>query len=187
MVVVHHDATVPDGAPGGGPTGIALAALDFAALHAHRLRDGHLIPSLDAVLDLVGAHATVLIEVKASGIEDALVSCLERHPRARVAVHAFDHRIPVAVRARRPGTTIGLLSASYPLDLGAVLRPASPEALWQQCGLIDADLVREAHASGAAVIAWTENDPSHAKYLLSLGVDGFCTDVPDVLRRVLGS
>ncbi len=184
-VVVHHDPAVRRRLGGKGPTSIPLTALDFEALHLHRLRDGQMIPTLDAVLDLVGTRATVYVEVKAQEMEGPLTACLERHPASRVAVHAFDHRIPVAVRARRPGTAIGLLSASYPLDLGAVLRPAAAEMLWQQADLIDGALVREAHAMGASVTAWTVNDPVRARQLLEMGVDALCTDTPGALRAVL--
>lgn len=183
-VVVHHDAAVRRRS-GKGPATVPLASLDLDSLHNHRLRDGQMIPTLDSVLDLVGTNATVYIEVKATGVEDALVACLARYPSANVAVHSFDHRIPVAVRARRPGTAIGLLSASYPLDIGAMLKPAAAEALWQQAQLIDETLVREAHAAGATVIAWTENDHAHARTLLKLGVDALCTDIPGALRAVL--
>ncbi len=184
-IVVHHDPMVRRRVGSKGPNHVPLAELDFEVLHSHRLRDGQMIPSLDAVLDLVGTRATVYVEVKAVGIEEALAVCLERHPAARIAVHSFDHRIPVAVRAKRPGTAIGLLSASYPLDIGTVIRPAAAEYLWQQAQLIDEALVREAHASGASVIAWTENDAAHARRLIEMGVDGLCTDTPGALRAQL--
>ncbi len=185
-VVVHHDPFVRRRI-GKGPPTVALVSLDLEALHTHRLRDGQMIPTLDAVLDLVGSRATVYIEVKATGAEDALVACLERHPASNIAVHSFDHRIPVAVRARRPGTAIGLLSASYPLDIGAMIRPAAAESLWQQARLIDEALVREAHAAGATVIAWTENEPAHARALVRIGVDALCTDTPGAIRAVLSA
>ncbi len=184
-IVVHHDPVVRRRVGVKGPATMPIAALDFEVLHAYRLRDGQMIPSLDAVLDLVGNKATVYIEVKATGIEGLLATCLDRHPGANIAVHSFDHRIPVAVRARRPGTAIGLLSSSYPLDIGAMLRPAAAEALWQQASLIDEALVSEAHAAGASVVAWTENDPGHAKRLIAMGVDALCTDTPGALRAAL--
>jgi len=97
-------------------------------------------------------------------------------------VHAFDHRIPVAVRTMRPGTATGFLSASYLIEPAGVLRPVAADALWQSTELIDADLVRAAHARGTKVIAWTENDPVRAHVLASWGVDGLCTDVPATIR-----
>ena len=46
-------------------------------------------------------------------------------------------------------------------------------------GLAEAD-VRTAHAAGVAVNTWTCNDPGQIAELLAWGVDGICTDVPDV-------
>ena len=180
VVMVHHDPTVRVGG-----SEVAISAMDAATAGAQSLRDGEPMPTLDAVLDLVGASATVYIEAKGHAMEAALLACLARHPHARLAVHAFDHRIPVAIRDARPATSIGVLSASYPLDLAGFVGSARPDALWQQAHLIDADLVREAHAMGIRVIAWTENDRVHARELIAMGVDALCTDVPGALRQAL--
>jgi glycerophosphoryl diester phosphodiesterase len=182
VVLVHHDPVYrTEGRV------VAIADVDAADATSAPLVGGAVMPTLDEVLDLVGDRATVYIEVKAAGIEPSLLACLERHPTARLAVHAFDHRIPVAIRARRPGLSIGLLSASYPLQLGGYIAPAQPDALWQHAQLIDAALVREAHALGARLIAWTENDPEHARALVAMGVDALCTDIPGQLRAALAS
>jgi len=183
-IVVHHDATVlPDNAP--LEARVSIATLATTQLDAMRIRGGHRIPHLDQVFDLVGARATVYVEVKGIGIEAALIECLARHPKARLAVHAFDHRIPLAIRARRPGTSIGLLSASYPLDVQALLRPANADSFWQHATLIDAQFVNDVHAAGVALIAWTVNDASMARALAAMGVDALCTDAPDVIRAAL--
>jgi glycerophosphoryl diester phosphodiesterase len=183
-IVVHHDPTVAmdDLAAGRRPEIAGLSVTQIDALH---VRGAHRIPHLDAVFDLVGARATVYVEVKGVGIEDALVACLNRHPQARLAVHAFDHRIPVGIRRRRPGTAIGLLSASYPLDVAAMIPPEGADSLWQEATLIDADFVDAAHTAGARLIAWTVNDAERARALVALGVDALCTDIPDVIRAAL--
>jgi glycerophosphoryl diester phosphodiesterase len=183
-VVVHHDPVLRAEA---GEQPLAIAALSAGDLTAVRLPDGSGIPTLDDVLTLVGTRAAVYVEVKASGIESRLVDCLRRHPASRVAVHAFDHRIPVAVREVLPGLPIGFLSASYPLDLRSVLHDARPEALWQHTDVIDASLVRAAHALGARVLAWTVNDPVRAAHLIAMGVDALCTDTPGLLRSRLAA
>ena len=184
VVVVHHDPVLRlNGDPTAAP--VAIADLDATEALALPLRDNARMPTLDAVLDLVGTRATVYVEVKATAIEDALVACLARHPDARVAVHAFDHRIPVAVRQRRPGLPIGLLSASYPLSVEGFIASARPDAFWQQAQLIDQALVDACHAQGMRVIAWTENDHVHARSLIAMGVDALCTDTPGLLRRLL--
>jgi glycerophosphoryl diester phosphodiesterase len=52
--------------------------------------------------------------------------------------------------------------------------------------MIDPELVESVHAGGGRVVAWTANDPDAIVALATLGVDGICTDVTDVARRVLG-
>ncbi|HYW31089.1 MAG TPA: glycerophosphodiester phosphodiesterase [Gemmatimonas sp.] len=182
-VVVHHDPVVRiDPA---GPA-VPLADLTDREVAAVRLPGGDPIPTLDAVFDLVGDRATIYVEIKGSSMTEILATCLRRHSTARYAVHAFDHRMPLAVRERLPGTRIGLLSASYPLNVAALLQPATADAFWQHQSLIDVSLVEATHAAGCRVIAWTENDPVHARSLLGMGVDGLCTDIPGVLRTALG-
>ncbi len=184
-VVVHHDAAYRDaGAPELGRR--ALAATTAGDLRRVRLASGDTIPTLDEVLDLVATRATVYIEIKANAMEDALVRCLSHHAASHVAVHSFDHRIPVAIRARRRQTAIGFLSASYPLNFNALLLDAHVDALWQETHLIDDALIAAAHSFGTRVVAWTENDAAHARALIAMGVDALCTDTPGVLRASLG-
>lgn len=184
VVVVHHDdyLRLARNEPGARRP---IADLDAEEVRRTPLRDGLHVPTLDEVLDLVGDRAVVYVEVKAVGIEAPLLACLDRHPACRIAVHAFDHRIPVAVRTARPALPIGLLSSSYPLDLPGFIGPGRPEALWQHGGVIDDALVREAHAMGVRVIAWTVNEVDHARALWAMGVDGLCTDVPGAMRASL--
>ena len=42
------------------------------------------------------------------------------------------------------------------------------------------------HRGGLAVNTWTCNDPVRLVELAGLGVDGVCTDVPDVALSALG-
>lgn len=182
VLVVHHDADIrlrPDA------TAVPIASLRADEVRAIRLRDGSAVPTLDDVCELVGDRAMLYVEVKASSVAELVVSALDRHSAVRMAVHAFDHRLPVAVRVARPATRIGLLSASYPLDVSHWLAGARPEAVWQQAALIDEAFVRAVHGFGARVIAWTENDAPHARQLAAWGVDGLCSDVPDVIRRAI--
>ncbi|MEQ1690912.1 MAG: glycerophosphodiester phosphodiesterase [Gemmatimonas sp.] len=186
VVVVHHDAALAV-ARNGEPSLVPIADLHSTEACQVPLRGSERLPTLDEVLDLVGPRACVYIEVKANGIARHLVECLDRHPASRVAVHAFDHRIPVDVRDARPSMSIGVLSTSYPVSLVGFIGAARPDALWQQAQLIDQALVDDAHALGARVIAWTENDAVHARSLIAMGVDALCTDTPGLLRAALTS
>ena len=51
---------------------------------------------------------------------------------------------------------------------------------------IDQAMVDSCHAAGIAINTWTCNDPERLQELATLGVDGVCTDVPDVALMALG-
>ncbi len=52
-------------------------------------------------------------------------------------------------------------------------------------GTVTAGGVRRCHDAGLAVNTWTCNEPDRMCQLVASGVDGICTDVPDVLIGVL--
>ncbi len=183
VLVVHHD---PQAQLANGEV-VTLAAVRSLDLSAIPLPSGSHIPTLDQVFELVGERATVYVEVKARNVESLVAAAIARHPGATVAVHAFDHRIPVEVRALSPGLPIGLLSASYPLDVRSQLLPAAAEDWWQHADLIDEMLVRDVQAAGARLIAWTVNDPTLAGTLAAWGVDALCTDMPHEIRAALSA
>jgi glycerophosphoryl diester phosphodiesterase len=74
-------------------------------------------------------------------------------------------------------------TAGYQLrEYGSVprmVKAAGGDAWSPFFGDLDADAVREAHALGLRVVAWTVNDPAAAGKLIEMGVDGLITDRPD--------
>ncbi|CAA9312721.1 MAG: Glycerophosphoryl diester phosphodiesterase [uncultured Gemmatimonadaceae bacterium] len=185
VAVVHHDpvprAVRADGRAEPRPIA-ALTAREVAAL---RFPDGDGIPTLDALLDLLGARATAYVELKGRDCDAAVLATLARHPTP-AAVHSFDHRAVRRVSAARPALRTGLLLSSYVLDAPALLRAAGARDLWQEWEWIDAALVDAVHAAGGRVVAWTANDPGAVASLARLGVDAICTDVPAVARAAAG-
>lgn len=184
VLVVHHDPALVV-RHGEAEELIPIASLTADQLDTLRLPSGERVPRLDEVFALVGARAVIYVEVKAPHVEALVAELLARHPAVRSAVHAFDHRIPVGVRAVRPGTPIGLLSSSYPLDVRAVLAWSDAECFWQHADLIDEPLVMAVHEAGVRLVAWTVNSTPHARQLAAWGVDALCTDVPGELRTAL--
>ncbi len=49
---------------------------------------------------------------------------------------------------------------------------------------LDRSAVRTAHAHGIAVNTWTCDDPTRIRELLAWGVDGICTNVPDIALEI---
>ena len=186
-VVVHHDPSIRDHRTGHADETIVIADVDYSVLSEWRLLNAEPVPTLDAVLNRMEGRAKVYVEVKGIGIEKHVVDCLHRHQKTSTAVHSFDHRIALAVRNLDENIRVGILSASYVIDYARLISTARATEMWQQESLIDAALVATVQSSGARLIAWTENNASHAALLAQLGVDALCTDIPAALRASLAT
>ena len=62
---------------------------------------------------------------------------------------------------------------------------AGAQVLWQEWPFVDDALVDAVHAAGRLLYAWTVNDAERMEHLARLGVDGLCTDRPDISRQVI--
>lgn len=176
---VHHDETLD------GTHHIAHSAAP--RVRAVRLANGEPVPTLAEALDACGPLG-VFVEVKGlpPGADERLLATLDAGPNPRgYAVHSFDHRIVRRLAERRPSLPCGVLSVSYLVKPLAVLTDAHATALWQEHRLIDRELVAAVHGAGGVVYAWTVDAPERMRRLLALGVDGLCSNHPDVARRTV--
>lgn len=175
-LVVHHDPDLPSLGP--------IRDLAAAGLAGARLPNGEPIPTLSGALEVLGG-LEVWIEVKAlpADSDAALLARIDQAPSPELCgIHSFDHRIIARLHRARPGLRLGVLSASYPLDLTGPMLAAGARVLWQEARLIDAELVDTVHRRGGQVIAWTVNDQALARGLRQLGVDALCGNYPERLR-----
>lgn len=178
--VVHHDPTVASH---------AIQHTLFDTLRAVRLGNGESVPSLEEALAELGPNIKVYVEVKAlaEAHDQAVLHTIASGPTPEhCQVHSFDHRIVRRLRQANPDLRCGVLSCSYPLRPFVPLLDAGAGVLWQQESLVDEALVSEGHALGLQVFAWTPDHPERMRALLDMGVDGICTNRPDVGREVTG-
>lgn len=178
-LVVHHDAHLPDGR--------VIRTTPSAELPDH-------VPTLAEALDACPG-LFVNIEIKNDPSEP------DHDPSDWVAWHV------AALLAKRGGGARWLIS-SFRLATVDQVRRFAPDVrtAWLTLGL-DADIVattvahghtivhpwvaqlphdalRAAHAAGLTVNTWTCDDPARMQELLAWGVDGICTNVPDVALAV---
>ncbi|RZL50112.1 MAG: glycerophosphodiester phosphodiesterase [Pedobacter sp.] len=99
-----------------------------------------------------------------------------------VVIQSFDKRTIQIINKKYPGVKTSFLVAnkkSYEenmADLGY-----KPFILSPIFSMVDADLIKKAHADGVKVIPWTANTPEEIKRLKSLNVDGIISDYPNLL------
>jgi glycerophosphoryl diester phosphodiesterase len=176
---VHHDE---------GLDGHVIPRLTTPEAAALRLSNGEPLPTLDQALQAIGARLRVFIEVKSlpAQFDDRLFETMQRGPNpAAYAVHGFDHRIVRRLGEKRPALSRGVLSSAYPVRPLAALEDAGATTLWQERGLVDRALVETLHGAGCRLIAWTVNEARQMEQLVSLRVDGLCTNFPDIARRAV--
>jgi glycerophosphoryl diester phosphodiesterase len=176
---VHHDETI-DGHP--------ISQLTTAVAAAFRLANGEPLPTLEQALQAIGPRLQVFIEVKLlpAQFDGRLFETMQRGPNpSGYAVHGFDHRIVRRLGDARPALPRGVLSSSYPVRPLVPLQDAGATMLWQERGLVDRPLLEALHGAGFRLFVWTVNEVSEMEQLLSLGVDGLCTNLPDIGRRAV--
>jgi glycerophosphoryl diester phosphodiesterase len=184
-VVIHHDAAT-NSRPGDSGAGAVIADSNLASLRSIAI-GGERIPTLDELLAIVPPESTIYVEVKANGIEDAVVASIRSSGRT-CAVHSFDHRISRRVHDLAPDIAVGILQTSYPVDPLRPMHDVGARDLWQHWELLDEALIDRVHADGRRVIAWTVNDPTIARRFIDWGIDGLCSDLPgDMHALVHGS
>jgi glycerophosphoryl diester phosphodiesterase len=188
---------------------------DYAATHAAQVPcDGARVPTLRETFAVTGS-VRIDAELKTEpGRPEATVSPAEMAERllavaaecaafGRLDVRSFDWRGLRHVRARRPGLGLTFLTNAEtvgqaalwwdgptPGDFGGsvprVVAAEAAGACWAP-GYRDLALaqVQEAHALGLRVVPWTVNDPADMARFIAWGVDGLCTDRPDLARQVM--
>lgn len=199
QVVVIHDFTLEATTDGQGR--VADKTLDeLQKLDAGGWFDsdfaGQRIPTLQQVIEAVGQHLLLNVELKTTNLRDdglaaAVVHIVEEnHLLDRVILSSFNPLALWRVRRLNPWIPIGLLYApDMPLFLRrAWLRPLlRPDALHPHHTQVDAALLRHARQHGYRIHTWTVDDPGEMWQLMRDGVDLIITNRPDLLTQVLCS
>lgn len=182
VIVVAHDAALIDGrlivetlaADVGASVATLAEALDACQGMGVNIEIKNLPIDPDFDADESVAAAVVTEVQRRSGHADVLVSSF--HLPTVDRVRALDGAIPTAFLVVR---------TDDPTHLAEVTRRHGHRALHPWDGMVDAALVTAARDEGLAVNVWTVDDPTRMAELISFGVDGIVTNVPEVARRVV--
>jgi glycerophosphoryl diester phosphodiesterase len=197
QLVVIHDFVLDTTTDGAGPirerTLAELKELDaghrFGPAYA-----GQQIPTLQEVIDAVGHHLLLNIELKTAswqddGLAGTVVQAIEdNHLLDRTVVSSFNPLALRRVSRLNPEIPIGLL---YAPDLPLPLRRPwmrhllELDAIHPHHSLVDEKYVPWARERDYRVHTWTVDDPGRMQWMVRLGVDMVITNRPDLFRQVL--
>ena len=187
-LVVHHDPHLADGR--------LIIHLAKPHLPAH-------IPTLDEALDACG-DMWVNVEVKNHRTEpdydadDRRTLAVLGVLRRRVTQHGDTRRYLLSCFRR---TTVDRVHAEWPAlptawltvlvrdarELARDLRASGHSAVHPEVSRVSREMIDIFHSEGLAVNTWTCDDPARMRELIDWGIDGICTNVPEVGLRVLGA
>jgi glycerophosphoryl diester phosphodiesterase len=184
QVVVHHDAELADGS--------VIVRLARAQLPDHIC---DLADALDACEGM-----SINIEIKnwpedpdfdaTERVAEQVVELVQaRSLHDRVLVSCFHRPTIDRVRQLDPGIATAFLFVVHDGDgwepLAAEVAAGGHAALHPWDGFVDEAMVAAARAHGLEINVWTVDDPERMAQLIELGIDGLCTNVPDVARQVV--
>ncbi len=168
-MVVHHDPLPRGELPGYVPT--LAGSLDTAQglLVNIEIKNDPTEADFDAERTLAGDVVGLL---RARGGLD------------RVLISSFDLATIDAVRAIAPEIDTAWLVVGVDADTLDVLAAHGHHVLHPWHGSVDRALLEACHRRGVRVNVWTCDDPARMAELAAWGVDGVCTNVPDVAVTV---
>jgi glycerophosphoryl diester phosphodiesterase len=157
------------------------------------------LPTLDQALDACGDRMLVNVEIK-NWPDDAgfdptmamvgpIIDALRRRggaARDRWLISSFSWETLEACRLAAPDIATAWLVSRVSGERIAAIAAAGHAAVHPWEPNVTAEFVERCHQAGLAVNTWTCNDPQRLVELSAMGVDGVCTDVPDVALASLG-
>ena len=186
QLVVIHDASVDRTTDGTGRVAALtldqLRRFDAGRKFGPPFR-GERIPLLSKVFEVLGGRLLVDVEVKAAGVEAALLDLIRKTQMMdSVLISSFDAQVVAHVRDLAPEMPAGLLqSAADPYAAVSVRATAYlPEVT-----ALTADVVASCRSHGLRVITWTVRTEEEARQALRVGVDGIIADDPTLIRKML--
>ena len=193
QIVVHHDAYI---------SGKPINTTTLEDLRKITLADGEPVPTLAEALNAIEGTAYIELKTLAKSADEELFRVIDESARGAAAaspeilsehgsvrpsahIHSFEHRLVRRLQGQRSDLTYGALSVAIPVHPENNWRDARVTEVWQHEETVNREFVELAHSRECKVFAWTTDDPVRMVELRDMGVDGICTNKPDVGLKCL--
>jgi glycerophosphoryl diester phosphodiesterase len=150
------------------------------------------VPALQEALLAISGRATLYIEVKERGLDEAVARAVRAADAAGWCwIWAFDPGAARECRAALPEVPVALNASpespayfGYDSSIEECARSGFA-AVSLDSRLVTAGLVQQAHTRGLLVFTWTVDEPAEIERVLAAGVDGVCGNFPPRIRAVI--
>jgi len=194
-LVVIHDEQLGRTSNGNGfvkdKTLDELKSLDFGSWFSPEFSDER-IPTLHEVLDLLDRWDGLLnIEIKNGpvfypGIEKAVADAISDYKRAnRTIVSSFNHYSLVEIRRINPHIVTAPLYMAGIYEPWEYARRLGATAIHPLFYNIVPEVVEGCRKNNIRINPFTVDQPEHIRAMVSAGVDGIITNVPDIALKLV--
>ena len=187
VLVVMHDAELSRTTDGRG----SVYAHTLDALRQLDAGNGERVPTAEEVIACCLERTLgIYFELKIGFAAGAIVPLIQQYAlHERVIVGSFRPDWLADVRAHDARIATSVMFGSLHVDPVALARAAGARYVhpcWEHQAaephrLLTTDWLRAVRAAGLGVISWHEERPSEIAALRGLGLDGICSNSPDLL------
>jgi glycerophosphoryl diester phosphodiesterase len=185
IAVASHDLALPSGAGG------ALLIADSTLADLRATPGGAALATLDEViLRCRDQRVGLYLELKDGTATPLMLEALRQHDFDEVIVGSFRPDWLADVKTAMPDLPTSVLFGSPAIDACALASAAHAEYVhpcWERRGarpdaLLTKEWITRVRAAGLGIICWHEERPDVIAGLRSRGVDGICSDQPELLQ-----
>ncbi|MEW8506875.1 MAG: glycerophosphodiester phosphodiesterase family protein [Candidatus Thiodiazotropha sp.] len=178
-LVVIHDKRVDRTTNGDG----YVSELNLEYLRSLDAGNGEHVPLFSEVLELVGEHAGIMIEMRSRNIAGKLVEQVCNAGTDVPVIYAsFLHSELISLRAIDSSAVTMALLEGVPIGGAQFAEAAHASHVGLGFDSITPEFVDTLHLKGLQVYVYTLNHPSDIELALEMGVDGIISDYPERIR-----
>ena len=194
--VLIHDETVDRTTDGSGNvhemTLDVVSALDAGARQFVPQFQGARIPALADVIALTKGKALLQIEIKQLGIEDEVARTVRDADAINdCETHSFYPQIVQRMREVEPRMASALLTDGRRIvdwaDFFGFALSLNAQGISVYHSWAAPERVHAGQLRGLTFMVWTVDDEADMRTMVDAGVDSICSNVPDLVRRVVGN